>query len=175
MCVLRYLLYILWAGVMVNLEWLPSDHLANLLFLFLDRTGEKTGWRSSWVLIAMGRLFTVYCCEQNRHVFHVAVWILTLVWSSPHTAGKYLLWCLQHLLALLFWHFYCYFSFYPPHSSCLFLSFLKYVFTKLPPIWLMGWSVSSVGASGNQLGLCACRCVAAHLPPTKTLTASKVG
>lgn len=45
---------------------LPEAHAASLLLPLLNRTGKKTGWKSSWVKIKTGRSYTSCHNRLNR-------------------------------------------------------------------------------------------------------------
>lgn len=113
-----------------------------------------------------------------------AVWISVLLWSSPHAAGKYLLWQLKYFLYLSFSDLdvpTAVSSSFPHFSAFLmFLPFLKYAFTDMPPAWLMG---SAVSCGGSIMEPTATVCVQhradpvlfsqglpVHPPAPKTLT-----
>lgn len=114
----------------------------------------------------------------------IAVWISALVWSSSHAAGKYLLWQLKYFLYLSFSDLdvpTAVSSSFPHFSAFLiFLHFLKYVFTEMPPAWLVG---SAVFCGGSIMETTGTVCVLhradpglfsqrlpLHPPATKTLT-----
>lgn len=122
----------------------------------------------------------VYCLllwAKQTCLSWVAMCTLTLARSSPHTAGKYLLWCLQHLLVLFFSAFLLLFLIIflliLPVFSCCFLNIFSQRcnpfgwWADLCPLWVhqeTSWD-------------CVYHDVAAYLPPTETLTSipSKVG